>query len=54
MNPLTVAIVAFVVVAGVSILVAALAFRLVPAFRRDRLALPVPVAADRALVRWDD
>ena len=54
MNPITVAIVAFVVVAGVSILVAALAFRLVPAFRRDRLALPVPVTDSRAILRWDD
>jgi len=55
MNPLTVAIYSFVIVAGVSILVAALAFRLVPAFRRDRLAVPASVTTDnRGLLRWDE
>jgi tight adherence protein C len=56
MSVLTIVVVSFVVVAGLTCGVAALLFRLLPSIRAERLAAPVAVAAtgNASILRWEE
>src|SRR5262245_36280115 len=52
-NPLSVALIAFVMVAGSMFLSGALLLRWLPGLRRERLRVPAPEAAPASILRWE-